>query len=195
MKRKYIASIIISVCIAVVGLWYLSFFKKDTINLNSSKMETAEYNDDNTELNQKTNTSKVCISGEVLKAGVYEIKDGDRIEDVIKMAGGTTENADLYALNLSKYVKDEDNIIIPKKLVDKNEAVAQNNTGNDNLLININTATKSELMSLDGIGEKIAEEIISYRKNNNGFKTIDEIKNVNRIGNTVFNKIKDKITV
>lgn len=204
MKRKYIASILISVCVAVVGLWYLSFFKEDKINLNSSEMTTVEYNNDNTELAPKSNTSKVCVSGEVANAGVYEIKEGDRIEDVIKMAGGATENADLYALNLAKYVKDEDNIIIPKKSVDKNDIVAQNSTdkaidneNNDgkNYPININVADKAELMSLSGIGDKIADEIIAYRKENNGFKTIDEIKKVNRIGDSVFNKIKDKITV
>lgn len=63
------------------------------------------------------------------------------------------------------------------------------------LFININTASKEELMSLNGIGSVLAERIISYRNNNNGFKNIDEIMNVSGIGNSVFAKIQNNIFV
>lgn len=196
MKRRYTV-ILICVCIAVIGLWYVSFFERGQTKLDGTEMETAESAADDTDFEEESNTSKACISGEVNNPGIYSIKQGDRIADVIEMAGGTTENADLYGINLAKYVNDEDNIIIPGKTdntgVDKSEVSVQNNSSAS--LININTADADELMSLNGIGEKLAEDIIAYRNENNGFKTIDEIKNVNRIGDAVFNKIKDKITV
>ena len=64
-----------------------------------------------------------------------------------------------------------------------------------NTLVNINTATKETLMSLKGIGESKADKIIEYRNTQGTFKTIDEIKNVSGIGDSVYEKIKDYITV
>ena len=65
----------------------------------------------------------------------------------------------------------------------------------DNMIININTATKDELMSLDGIGEVTAERIIKYRDNNNGFLTIEELTEVEGIGEAKLDKIRSRITV
>lgn len=65
----------------------------------------------------------------------------------------------------------------------------------ESMIININTATIEDLMTLDGIGEKTALKIIEYRENNNGFLTIEEIKEVDGIGDVKFEKIKNYITV
>lgn len=64
-----------------------------------------------------------------------------------------------------------------------------------NPLVNINTASKDELMTLSGIGESKAEKIIEYRSIHGEFKTIDEIKNVSGIGDSVYDKIKEFIKV
>ena len=71
----------------------------------------------------------------------------------------------------------------------------KNSTSNQKKIININTASKSELTSLSGIGEAKAEDIINYRTQNGNFKSIDDIKNVKGIGDAIFAKIKDYITV
>lgn len=65
----------------------------------------------------------------------------------------------------------------------------------DNMIINLNTASVEELMTLDGIGEKTANKIIEYRENNNGFLTIDELTEVDGIGKTKLDKIRNRITV
>jgi competence protein ComEA len=62
-------------------------------------------------------------------------------------------------------------------------------------IVNINTASAEELQTLPGIGETIAGYIIEYREEHGGFKSIEEITNVSRIGTVTFNKIKDRITV
>ena len=82
--------------------------------------------------------------------------------------------------------------------VDIKEEIIKEDSGIDNFneeKININTASTKELTKLNGIGDTIASSIIEYRNANNGFKTIDEIKKVKRIGEKTFNKIKDFITV
>lgn len=74
----------------------------------------------------------------------------------------------------------------------------QNNTENSEIkseLISLNNATKEQLMTLTGIGESKAVKIIAYRDQNGGFKTIDELKNVSGIGDAIFEKIKEYITI
>lgn len=70
-----------------------------------------------------------------------------------------------------------------------------NESNPDENLININTASAEELMSLDGIGEKLSQRIIDYRTENGGFNTIQDIMKVSGIGNKKFAAVKDKITV
>lgn len=162
----------------------------------------------------------VDIKGEVLNPGVYKVDSNMRIIDVIKLAGGLTDNADISLLNLSKKIIDEMNIKIYSKkevtnakskinsptvieiikeiekecvCIDENDACINDNNETSNL-ININTATKEELMTLSGIGESKANSIIEYR-NNKTFESIEEIKEVSGIGDSVFDKIKDYIEI
>lgn len=151
-------------------------------------------------------TIKIDIKGEIENPGVYELLIGSRVIDVIEKSGGFTKNAYVECINLSKKLTDEDMIIIPS--VEKNymstnktctisntESESTNKTDELNTFVNINTATKEVLMSLNGIGESKAIKIIEYRTENGNFKTKEEIKNVNGIGETIYEKIKDNITV
>ncbi len=162
----------------------------------------------------------VDIKGEVKKPGVYKANENTRVNDIITLAGGLTKNANTRSINLSKKVTDEMVIIVHSKseITDFSKTkeiekhIAQNcNTESYSLinnvcinntetqttsgLISLNTATKEELMTLSGIGEKKALDIISYREQNNGFKTIEEIMNISGIGETLFAQIKDYITI
>jgi competence protein ComEA len=144
---------------------------------------------------------KIYVCGQVNNPSVVTLESGSRIIDALDLAGGATELADLNKVNLAEFICDAQKIYIPKmgEDVDKNEIIAQNssvkqNNSNHNL-ININTADKASLEQLTGIGETIAQNIIEYRQLNGGFKNIDEIKKVSRIGEKTFEKIKDKITV
>ena len=98
---------------------------------------------------------------------------------------------------LKNRVNDSDKIIIPKKEENLNtESIEDTNESDINVQekININTATKDELTSLNGIGEATANKIINYR-NKNKFKEIEDIMNVPGIGEAKFNNIKDYICV
>lgn len=135
----------------------------------------------------------VDIQGAVNKPNVYELNDGERVFFLINLAGGLKKNADVSTINRASKLTDGMKILIPFKNSSNNE----NHTNDSNIQnkVNINTATKETLMSLDGVGEKTAQKIIDYRNKNNGFKDISEIKNVDRIGDKTFSKLKENICV
>ncbi len=153
----------------------------------------------------------VEIEGEVKYPGMYTIYQGYTLKDVVEKAGGLTEFADTVSLDWNVF--DGQKIVIPKKqetviieysplfLEQKEEQQetekiqgVELSEDAKRLLININTADAEELILLPGIGEKIAENIISYRTEHGSFQTIEEIKNVSKIGNSIFEKIKNYIT-
>ncbi|MEG0994699.1 MAG: helix-hairpin-helix domain-containing protein [Bacilli bacterium] len=163
----------------------------------------------------------VDIKGFVSKPGVYSLKEGSRVIDVIRLAGGLLHNANTSVINLSLKIFDEMVIIIysdeevknfkttkleETKVIDNclnneqeivndgclNKDEIKDNNTNDK--ININTATKELLMTLSGIGESKAINIINYRKEKLFIK-IEDLKEVSGIGDLIFAKIKDFITI
>ena len=229
--------------LSLLGLFilFLCFFTYEDITINEvKKVESEEVSIIEKADIPKVNEIKtyfVDIKGEVRKPGVYEVEADKRIQDVIKLAGGLTKNADTSLINLSKKVYDEMsikiyskkeisdayNLVEPKvvevikeveKIVEKECNCDNNCIKEENLIetteqvnseiktveektnnkVNINTATKEELLSISGIGETKAIKIIEYR-NNNKFNSIEDIKNVSGIGDSLFEKIKDYITI
>ena len=129
----------------------------------------------------------VEIKGEVRHPGLYTLPYDTRVQDLISLAGGFSVDADTTTINLASKLVDGMVIVIPKK----NSGVVSD-VGSK---ININKATISELCSLDGIGESLAQRIIDYRLEHGFFQSIEDIKNVTGIGDALFNKIKDNITI
>lgn len=137
---------------------------------------------------------QVYICGEIKKPGVYKISDDKRIIDLVYMAGGFTENANLEAVNLATKLKDEDYIKIPSKKIN-NEDKGDVDFKEYSDKININTATLEELKKLPRIGDALAKRIIEYRNKNGPFKRIEDLKNVSGIGDKMFENIKDMISI
>ncbi len=157
----------------------------------------------------------VDIKGAINSPGVYRMDCNKYVEDVIKEAGNLTEDADTSLINLAKKITDEMVIIIYtkeevsnidstdgiNKVIDNecicpkinNDSLIQEDV-NDNILININTATLEELIKIPGIGESKARAIIAYRTNNGKFTTIEDIKKVSGIGDKLYEQIKIYIT-
>ena len=135
---------------------------------------------------------KVYITGAVKREGVYTLKPGDRLEQVLEAAGGATEDADLSSpsLNLALRVEDEGRYHIPFK----GEIVAKP-ISTDEGKININTASASLLETLPGIGETLAKRIVDYREKNGPFRSIQELTRVSGIGTATLEALRDLITV
>lgn len=151
---------------------------------------------------------KVDIKGEVKAPGVYEIKKESRVTDLIKLAGGVTDAADLDATNLSEKLKDEECVVIYKKgEKDKIQNLQGNVTSptvssstvtastTKKSIINLNIATKEELKTLTGIGDVKADAIIKYREENGGFKTVEELTKVGGIGEKTLSKFIDMVDI
>jgi len=130
----------------------------------------------------------VDIDGAVNNPGVYTLLEGSRVIDAINMAGGLKEGAYTQNVNKARKLTDGEKIYIPSE----GDMDAENLQTNS--LININTAPAELLMTLPGIGEVYAKRIIEYR-NNKRFNSIEEIKNIQGIGDKTFEKLKDLITI
>ena len=135
----------------------------------------------------------VHICGEVNKPGVYELPEGSRIFEAVEAAGGFTEEAAEASLNLAQVISDEAQIVI--LTMEEAEEKARMEREQAAGIVNINTASKEQLMTLTGIGESRAEDIIRYRSESGGFQSIEEIMNVPGIKESAYLKIKDSITV
>ncbi len=179
--------------------------------------------DDPGEPEKNVRSVRVYVCGAVGKPDVYCI-DGDvRVTDAVDAAGGFTADAGTDYLNLAEPVKDGQKIYIPTRVeieealesgeelygsvvnittnapgvgtnTDIAEKSADPSSGSEGL-VDINSADKSTLMTLPGIGESKADKIIAYREQNGGFSAIEDIMLVGGIKEGLFNKVKDSICV
>lgn len=150
----------------------------------------------------------IYICGEIKRPGVYYVPINAIINDVIEKGGGFTEEANQIAINLASQIIPNEKIIVPKmgEEIDKSTDSYDNRERiessfvspqpNNSLAgaIDLNTATKEQLMTLSGIGEVKAAAIIAYRQEKGTFSSIDELKNISGIGEKTFEKIKQFIT-
>mgnify|MGYP004528311861 CR=1 FL=1 len=141
----------------------------------------------------------VDVKGYVKKPGVYKVKKGTIVNELLKMAGGIKKNADTDNINLSKQVYSEMVVYVEKKK-DSTLAISKNDCEYDSVSsaisskININSASFEELMMLSGVGSSKAKQIIEYRSTKK-FESIEDILNVSGFGESLFQKIKNNITV
>lgn len=195
MKKKKIfgALIILSVFLIFLFVGYkmqstkesennkgMSIYKENNVEYTSKMQQNDEAKNINT--NDGKKEIKAQIYGEIKQPGVYSLKNGDRIKNLIDLAGGFTDNANQYSINGAKKVVDGDNIEIkPKesKLGDKNsnDINIKNNISNTNSTSNninekldINSASEDDIVNkkIPGIGKGLAKKIVQYRDSNNG---------------------------
>ena len=147
----------------------------------------------------------VDIKGEVLRPGVYEFSCESRIQEVIKKAGGFTEEADEIKINLAQKISDQMQIIVPNLNSKQEGGVTEGNSEKGNLsnttpsnlkqgTVNINTATLEQLQTIKGIGKKKAEAILQYRKEHGAFRTKEDLLQVKGIGKKALEAIESQVT-
>lgn len=140
----------------------------------------------------------VYVCGAVVTPGVYVLPGGSRICEAVAAAGGMQENAAYESLNQAEEIHDGQMIVVLTEEEMQNEQVQKDDTQKSDTAdgrVDLNTATKTQLMTLPGIGEAKADSIIAYREKNGGFSSIEDIKKIEGIKEGVFSKIKDSIAV
>ena len=198
--------IFIIIIIISIGMLYFIYSKNQIKETTSIEDEILISNSTEKEESEKQEHVVIHITGSVKNPGIVKLKEGSRIEDAIEAAGGLTENADITNVNLAYVLDDGIKIKIPsvtdedigdevisesigENIVEESKETSQGN------MVNINKATESELQELPGIGSSLASKIIEYRNQNGKFNNIEDIKNVNGIGESKYSNIKDLIKV
>lgn len=199
-KKKLTYTVAAVVFVLLAGIIY--FCKGNAYDSDITAEDTGIVSEENIEAELMTPVPEkepviVHVSGAVVSPGVYEIDSGMRVYDAINAAGGFLNSASDDNLNLAQIITDGEKItVLTKKQAKKIKKSDGGKSGTDNeMLININTASKEELMNLPGIGEAKADAIIEYRENNGGFKSTDEIMGISGIKEGVYSKIEKYITV
>ena len=121
----------------------------------------------------------VDVTGWVKKPGVYEFPEGDRVIDAVEQAGGARKGAVLTSLNLAAVLSDGQQILVPEPVPAGSDVASGVDASGK---ININTADATQLESLSGVGEVIAQRIIDYREANGPFRAVDALGQVPGIG-------------
>jgi len=125
---------------------------------------------------QQVELSYVILEGEFLKTGEFEFEGQKTVKDIVDEVG-ITEKANLDALSMNNLVQDETRLYLPMYQDD---------------CVSLNKASKTELMTLKGIGEKTAEKIIEYR-NQTPFTCIEDIMNISGIGEKTYLRLRDRL--
>lgn len=163
------------------------------ISANASDSDAADTED----VVASEDTITVYVCGAVVQEGVYELPAGSRISDALLMAGGYDENALHGYVNLAERLEDGERIYFPdyQELEELGIVPISTTESSESGLVNINTADAEMLKTLPGIGDAKAADIIAYREEHGAFSSIEDIKNVSGIGESIYNRISSGITV
>lgn len=211
LENKTLVAVLGTILVMLIGFFAWSNVTKTTVDaqsdlpaLSTTFSASSSASDLKTERSSsQTETQKVFvdIKGAVKNEGVYELSSGSRVTDVVKLAGGFTEDADKKSVNLAEKVTDEAVIYVarvgenvaPTTTNSQANGSAQQEESSDK--INLNTATLAELQTISGIGAKRAQDIIDYRDANGSFSSVDDLANVSGIGEKTLEKLKSEVTV
>ena len=200
--KKEALKIICIAIIIVIAIGYNFIYKKDSNEeYDYSEIVTNENIEVTKEEEEKI---KVYVTGQVNSPGVIELEHGARIEDAIILSGGTTKLANLSLINLAYSLEDGEKLYIPslnenfsEEYITKEnaEGIIESTNSKSNSKVNINTGGINELSSLPGVGESLAQKIITYREQHGKFKKIEDLKNVSGIGDKKYESLKEYISV
>ena len=204
MEYKKVLSIIggvlVVIVIILVGRGMMASSTKEKVMVTNA-VNTTRVEETTTMMPQNC---YVDIKGEVLRPGVYEFSCESRIQEVIKKAGGFTEEADETKINLAQKITDQMQIIVPNVHSKQEDGLTEGNSEKGSSTntsvsnskqgtININTATLEELQTIKGIGKKKAEAILQYRKEHGAFRTKEDLLQVKGIGKKALEAIESQV--
>ena len=186
--KKYILLVLCSLLL-FTGCGHESYFQSTELVEDTNKQEDASCD----ESSIVPQVICVQVAGAVQKPGVYELPSNSRVYAAIDAAGGLLDSADDSDINQASLLEDGQKLYVYS--IDERATALSEEKSDEDGLINLNTATEAELMSLPGIGQTKASQIIYYREANGDFTSIEDIKNVSGIGEGVFKQINSLIKI
>jgi len=191
MKRIPNYALTLLVLFSFIGLFFWQQdMPSDQKVLKMEQKNQSENDVVNSKGEQTTKSSIfVDVKGEVNQPGVYELKEGRRVKDAIKRAGGMTGQADPLSVNLAQKLLDEMVVYVSA------ETLAGNGKGSYADKLSINRASLEELMNLSGIGEAKAKKIIAYRDQFGPFKSVDDLLEISGIGSKTLQGFREDVRV
>lgn len=199
LKKNFLFVIIVLIVISIVIILKFQETKSNYTEDENDILNLLEKEESNLELTseniEEETTYIVDIKGEINRPGVYEVNTTSRVNDVIQLAGGFTDEADQNFVNLAQKVQDEMVIIIPKIGEEHQILSGSSNMTIDDSRVNINQASKDELETLPGIGPAKAQAILDFREENGSFKEVEDLLQVNGIGEKTLENLIEYIDV
>ena len=198
MTGKYIWMMLFAACVsltAACGNGSAVYEISGSAESGSGPEVTGESVEADSAEKTEAGTVFVYVCGAVCRPGVYELPSGSRVYEAVAAAGGMTEEADERSLNQAELLADGQQITVCTREEAASLPVPSGSGGAADGRINLNTATREQLMTLPGIGEVRADAILAYREQNGRFDSVEEIQQVEGIKGKVFEKIRDQIEV
>ena len=191
--------VVVVVTLGGVGLWYTRSLPKP-VAVQATPAAVAESSAGSVAGSPSPSPVPlfVDVAGWVRHPGVYEFATGQRVIDAIDAAGGARPGADLAALNLAAPLTDGTQILVQKSgpaPAGAGSTIPGTGESGGGALVNVNTASATELEALDGVGEVIAAAIVDYRTQNGPFTSVDQLEDVSGIGPSTLEAIRDAVTV
>lgn len=196
-NRGYILVLIINLAVTGAALFWIQRRDEPQLQILTTTAETPA-----APTHSVPGVVRVDVTGAVIRPDVYRLPVGSIVKDAIQAAGGTTADADLTHINLAAELVDQEQLRVPH--MGEAEAISPASVGDPTppatsaaaiARLNINRASVDELIRLPGIGPELAQRIVEWRTTHGDFERIEDIKQVHGIGDSIFERIKDYITV
>jgi len=189
---------------------FIFYSKEETEGTEEADMLFPELESEASTLSNETEEAietslLIDIKGAVKRPGVYEMDHTERVQDVVDRAGGFTKNADQTMINLAQKLMDEMVIYVPidgEEILNEMQTsaslpsaspIASDASGEGK--VHLNQATQEEIETLNGIGPKKAEAILTYREEHGPFQSVEQLTEVSGIGDKTVENIRDQIVV
>lgn len=137
----------------------------------------------------------VAVSGKVRRPGLVRLPAGSRVADALEAAGGALPGADLGSVNLARRVVDGELITIGVPAPAAGASAGAGTPDPSGQLLDLNTASPDQLDALPGVGPVLAQNIVAYRTEHGGFRSVDELRQVDGIGDSRYERLKDLVRV
>jgi competence protein ComEA len=185
------------VIVVAAGLWYVRSLPKPVRIETTAGHQPVGDAGRSSSPSPESSPVVVDVAGWVRHPGVYEMRQGDRVIDALRVAGGARRGADLTSLNLASLLQDAQQILVLRRGAGGNggAGAAPGGASGTGGKVNLNTATLDQLESLPGIGEVLGQRIIDYREAHGPFHAVDDLLNVSGIGPSHLSDLKDQATV